>query len=424
MRSLIELKSAVKYNTRRTQSNTISIENFVTTDNVLQNKAGITLATNLPPQGSSMPAFEKNNILVANIRPYLKKIWFADRDGGCSADVLVFEVNKKFDPKYVYYSMFRDDFFDHVMHGSKGTKMPRGDKNQILDFLIPDFNITTQKQIANLLSSLDSKIALNNRINAELEAMAKTLYDYWFVQFDFPVSAAIEGETQSRTLNNHTQSYKSSGGKMVWNEELKREVPEGWKVKALMELSNQIGDGIHGTPQYIENSDYNFINGNNLKNGFVQTIELTKKVTQAEYEKYYIELNGDSILLSINGTLGNLAVYTNEKVILGKSSAYINCKSNHRAFCYLFLKQEQIQKLFWNIATGSTIKNLSLASLKDLKLVYPGIEIVNRFDKLIKPIDHKRENIFKENQQLSSLRDWLLPMLMNGQVKVGEVQTT
>ena len=85
------------------------------------------MATNLPPQGSTMPAFEKNNILVANIRPYLKKIWFADRDGGCSADVLVFEVNKKFDPKYVYYSMFRDDFFDHVMRGSKGTKMPRGD---------------------------------------------------------------------------------------------------------------------------------------------------------------------------------------------------------------------------------------------------------------------------------------------------------
>ena len=101
MNYLVELKSAVKYNTRRTQSNNISIENFVTTDNVLQNKAGITLATNLPPQGSSMPGFEKNNILVANIRPYLKKIWFADRDGGCSADVLVFEVNKKYDPKFI-----------------------------------------------------------------------------------------------------------------------------------------------------------------------------------------------------------------------------------------------------------------------------------------------------------------------------------
>ena len=265
----------------------------------------------------------------------------------------------------------------------------------------------TQNQIASVLSSLDSKIALNNRINAELEAMAKTVYDYWFVQFDFPAPSpsgrAGEGSP-----------YKSSGGKMVWCEELKRDIPEGWGVKTLIELSNQIGDGLHGTPQYIENSEYNFINGNNLKDGFIQTDELTNKVTQTEYEKYYIDLNRDSILLSINGTLGNLAIYTNEKVLLGKSSAYINCKENHRAFCYLYLKQDQIQKSFWNIATGSTIKNLSLASLKNLKLVYPGIEIIKSFDKLIKPMDDKRENIFKENQQLSSLRDWLLPMLMNG----------
>jgi type I restriction enzyme S subunit len=252
--------------------------------------------------------------------------------------------------------------------------------------------------------------------------MAKPIYDYWFVQFDFPYDF-VHGKPDSAG-----KPYKSSGGKMVWSEELKREIPEGWEVKKLIELSNQIGDGLHGTPQYIENSEYNFINGNNLKDGFIQIDDSTNKVTLAEYEKYYIDLNRNSILLSINGTLGNLAIYTNEKVLLGKSSAYINSKENHRAFCYLYLKQEQIQKSFWNIATGSTIKNLSLASLKNLKLGYPGIEIIKSFDKLIKPMDDKRENIFKENLHLSSLRDWLLPMLMNGQVKVetgyaGEVES-
>ncbi len=94
------------------------------------------MAVNLPPQDGNMPSFQTENILVANIRPYLKKIWFADRPGGSSADVLVFDVKKGYHPKFVYYAMFRDDFFNHMMRGSIGTKMPRWDKRQILDYTI------------------------------------------------------------------------------------------------------------------------------------------------------------------------------------------------------------------------------------------------------------------------------------------------
>ena len=234
--------------------------------------------------------------------------------------------------------------------------------------------------------------------------MEKTIYDYWFVQFDFP--------------DKNGKPYKSSGGKMVWNEELRSAIPEGWGLSNLSSFCNRIGDGIHGTPEYVETSDFYFVNGNNLKNGFIVIGEDTRKVSVEEYKKYFIELDEGTILLSINGTIGNLAVFTGEKVMLGKSSAYINCKGKYRPYCYQFLKLEHIQKQLWNIATGSTIKNLSLDSIKNILIPSPDVVLIEKYYVLTKPMDEKRENVFKQNQELIKLRDWLLPMLMNGQVNV------
>lgn len=163
-------------------------------------------------------------------------------------------------------------------------------------------------------------------------------------------------------------------------------------------------------------------NGNNLKNGFIHFYDDTKKVNKAEYEKYFIDLTNNTILLSINGTLGNLAIFLGEKVMLGKSSAYINCKAHYRDYCYHFLSRPDIQKTFWLIATGSTIKNLSLASLKSFKIVSPTSEVLTQFNEKVNPITEKRINIFMQNQQLATLRDWLLPMLMYGQVTVKEAE--
>ncbi len=125
--------------------------------------------------------------------------------------------------------------------------------------------------------------------------------------------------------------------------------------------------------------------------------------------------------MSLNGTIGNLAVYTDEKIILGKSAAYINCRENNRSYCYQYFKLSHIQKKFWNIATGSTIKNLSLDSLKSLQIPFPDDNLIHKYSEITYPLEAKRKNIFKQNQELSGLRDWLLPMLMNGQVSVGKV---
>jgi type I restriction enzyme S subunit len=163
-----KLSDVVKYSEARISSNEISRENYITTDCILQNKQGRTVARNLPPNACSLIAYHKSDILIGNIRPYLQKIWFADSCGGNSADVLTLSVNKTHNPKFIYYALLRDDFFEHAMKGAKGSKMPRGDKNQILTFEIPDFQIEKENQIAALLSILDDKIALNNRINDNL----------------------------------------------------------------------------------------------------------------------------------------------------------------------------------------------------------------------------------------------------------------
>lgn len=157
----------------------------------------------------------------------------------------------------------------------------------------------------------------------------------------------------------------------------------------LKRLCSKIGDGIHSTPQYVESSDFYFINGNNLKNGKIVLSVNTKNIEKREYEKYKLGLNENTILMSINGTLGNLALYNGEPIILGKSAAYICCNKIDRSFLYYFLQLKSVQKNLWNQATGSTIKNLSLESLKNLVIPTPLIEAQRRIASVLSTLDEK-----------------------------------
>ena len=133
---------------------------------MLPDKGGVVIASGVP--AGNAVAFAKGDILVSNIRPYFKKIWQADKNGGCSADVLCFRTNKKVDSNYFYYLLSQQTFFDYMMSGSKGCKMPRGDKKQIMQWEVELPTLEEQQQIASILSSLDSKIELNRRINDNL----------------------------------------------------------------------------------------------------------------------------------------------------------------------------------------------------------------------------------------------------------------
>ena len=407
--SRVLLREVVFYVKNRIEVDKLTLDNYITTDNLLQNKKGISQAINLPPNTGMVTNYIEEDVLISNIRPYLKKIWFANNKGGSSSDVLTFRVKKNFFPKYVYYNLFSDDFFIHVMNGSKGTKMPRGDKNQILDFTIPNFPLSTQKKIAKVLSDLDAKIEINNRINSELEAMAKLLYDYWFVQFDFP--------------DENGQPYKSSGGEMVFSEVLKREVPKGWKVGIFDDLAEIIGGSTpsKSKTEYFTTNGIAWITPKDLSlnkgkkyitKGLLDVSEEGRKAASLKV------MPKDTVLLSTRAPIGYIAISRNEVTTNQGFKSFVPNKGYSSTFIYYTI-QSLIKKIEAN-ASGSTFKEISTSNLKKIETFLPKSSVAEQFRLKTNPI-LKRQNLLElENQELTALRDWLLPMLMNGQVRVGE----
>ena len=169
-------------------------------------------------------------------------------------------------------------------------------------------------------------------------------------------------------------------------------IPKEWDVERLENITEQIGDGIHATPKYINKSEYFFINGNNLENGKIVVDEKTNCVNESEFKKHYIDLGEHTILISINGTIGNIACYKGEKVILGKSAAYINCgKKLFKDFFYQLLQCYDIKKYFDNELTGSTIKNLSLNAIRNTPTLLPTYTEQVEIAKKVSSLDLKLE---------------------------------
>ena len=153
----------------------LRLENYISTENMISNRGGISLATKLPSVKTTT-AFQKGDILISNIRPYFKKIWLADKSGGCSNDVLVIRSDSNFSNRFLYYVLSSDTFFDYAVSTSKGTKMPRGDKSSIMKYTVPLFSLEEQELISDILKSYDEKIQLNKQINHHLLEQARLLY--------------------------------------------------------------------------------------------------------------------------------------------------------------------------------------------------------------------------------------------------------
>lgn len=282
-----------------------------------------------------------------------------------------------------------------------GTTFKELSKSSLEKFKVKLPDLPTQQKIASVLSALDDKIELNNRINAELEAMAKTLYDYWFVQFDFPIvtSSGVE------------KPYKSSGGKMVYNETLKREIPEGWEVKNLFEVCNvqygfpfstehfnEIGNGIPviRIRDIVENSVSNYS---------------TEKSVDSKYEI----LKGDLLV----GMDGNFHInywtknncYLNQRVVKLTEKELPNIYLRYQIEPYIKAREASVSR--------TTVGHLSDKDLKAINVLVPPKEIKLKIKNIYSDVLNKIITNKEQNQELSALRDWLLPMLMNGQVKVG-----
>jgi type I restriction enzyme S subunit len=256
-----------------------------------------------------------------------------------------------------------------------------------LEISLPSLSL--QKQIAKVLSDLDSKIEINNKINQELEAMAKTLYDYWFVQFDFP--------------DKNGKPYKSSGGKMVFNEELKREIPVGWEVKELSEISDIKAGGDKPKNYTKEKTKLNTIPiySNGITNdglyGYTDVAKIQK----------------ESITVSARGTIGFCVLRKKPFVPIIRLISISPKISGEVKFLFESLKN----LVFEN--SGSVQQQLTVPQVAQLKVTYPPKELLEKHQILSTSALNIIETNKEQNQKLSELRDWLLPMLMNGQVSVG-----
>ena len=156
-------------------SGKVSLADYITTDSLLPNKEGKTMAINLPPAICSLTHYRKGDVLVANIRPYLKKVWLADKEGGCSSDVLVFRAKEGYISSFLYAVLLQDSFFDYAMKGAKGSKMPRGDKEQIMRYELPIVSPQEQENIGNLIIGVTNKLGINRSINHNLVMPGRSL---------------------------------------------------------------------------------------------------------------------------------------------------------------------------------------------------------------------------------------------------------
>jgi len=192
-------------------------------------------------------------------------------------------------------------------------------------------------------------------------------------------------------------------------------IPEGWSLCQLSDLSSKISDGLHSTPKYTESSDYYFINGNNLKNGSVVIGKTTKCVSKEEAQKHKRDLTNRTILMSINGTIGSLAYYQGEKVVLGKSAAYINVKKSvDTDFVYYFLSTSKAQRFFKSELTGTTIRNLSLKSIKSVKVLLPPLPEQKKIAQILSTWDNAIETVEKLIENSQQKKKALMQQLLTG----------
>ena len=404
MRRAVQLSDIAEYVDDTVRSDSIGLEQYVTTDSLLKNKEGRRLAANLPPKVVSLVAFKKGDTLVANIRPYLKKIWSADYSGGASQDVLVFRSKNGVPQEYIFASLCQNAFFDYVMKAPTGSRMPRGDESHIMRFPLIQIDINCQRKIGKFFSSIDHLIKLSRKRIENLEDLAKEIYDYWFVQFDFP--------------DKNGKPYKSSGGKMVYNTELKREIPEGWEVKKFGDLicisegqvnPQKMGDQLlehYSIPAY-DDSCYPVMEkaSSILSNKFKVTAEsfLVSKLNP-EFKRLW-----DPVCVTDNAICSTEFIVCRSKDELNKPFNYGVADSE--AF-QLYMRQRS------SSSTGSR-KRLDPKDILDFKLAMPLDDgLLDKFNKLagncLAMIKESRKGI----HELTQLREFLLPLLMNGQAKM------
>jgi type I restriction enzyme S subunit len=312
--------------------------------------------------------------------------------------------------KFYYYYFQLTHIQRHFYNIATGSTIKNLSLKSIQDFEVPVPNDFEWKGIARVLSVIDSKIEINNKINTELESMAKTLYDYWFVQFDFP--------------NVNGKPYKTSGGKMIWNKELKREIPQGWQVKYLRS-EIEIQRGISYTSKEINGDGVPMINLNSFNLDGTYKSEGVKTYS-GKFTKKNIVKPGDLLIAATDVTRNADIIgrgilvpdYYKEHLVFSMDIANIISEDIPSSFLMMLFNSTHYHNYIKWYATGTIVLHLNLDGVNRYQTELPPTSLMKQFDDFYLPIANRIYMTAKENEKLSELRDWLLPMLMNGQIKV------
>ena len=337
---------------------------------------------------------QKDDIIISRTGGSIGTLMYIDKDykSVYNNGLICLKIDKeRYNPRYIYYCLKLDGFKKHIQKCSLGNSTQENIRmNDMLEYMIPDFNLTIQNQIVDVLKDLDDKIQNNNAINVELESMAKTIYDYWFLQFEFP--------------NEEGKPYKSSGGKMVWNEELKREIPEGWSTTTIGDITichdseriplsgkdreNMVGD----IPYYGATDIMGYVDKPIFDGDYVLMAE----------DGSVMDEDGHPILQRVTGQ-----VWVNNHAHVLEPIKNHSCK-----LLMMFLKDVYVPM----IKTGSIQMKINQENMNGITVPDIPDDLKEKINLELCTIEKKQLQIIAENQELASLRDFLLPMLMNGQV--------
>ena len=378
-----KLSDICDYGKDRIEVSSLDNSNYISTENMLPNRAGITTATTLPT-GELTPSFEIDDTLVSNIRPYFKKIWKATFSGGCSADVLVFKAKENVSKEYLYYVLADDEFFKYSMTTSKGTKMPRGDKTSIMNYPVKLPPLPTQQKIATILSSLDDKIELNNKINTNLEQQAGALFKNWFVDFE------------------------PFGGKM----------PEGWKVGKLSEIADYLNGLAMQKFRPLEDEEgLPVLKIKELRQGCCD--ESSELCSPSKVKPEYIIHDGE-VIFSWSGSL-LVDIWCGGTCGLNQHLFKITSKTYEKWFYYLWTKHHLDRFIFLAADKATTMGHIKREELDKAEVVIPDDKTYSKLTMTLSPIIDTIISNRVENRRLSEIRDNLLPELMSGNINVNDV---
>lgn len=362
-------------------------------------------------------AVKDGTIIISTVRPNLRHYGFLktpDNNTIVSTGFVTIDADKrKVDPEYLYYALTSEQTTNYLtkIASTAVSSYPSFNPDDLGNYVIeiPD-NVKDQKRIVKILSEIEKKIMNNNAIISDLESMAKLLYDYWFVQFDFP--------------DENGKPYKSSGGKMVWNDQLKREIPEGWEANNISRIARILSGGTPSkdVPEYWDNGSIPFFGPTDYQHTVFQ-FDTKDHITETGLSACASSLfKAGTVIITARGSIGKLVIVGSPMAM--NQSCYAFEPYNFKHVPYLYFFSSQVIKHLKVKSSGSVFKSIIIDDIENSLLPIGSDKLIDEFCKKVNPVLEQIKLLEKENQQLESLRDFLLPMLMNGQVKVGTQETS